>query len=338
MLSQLVPCPNFYDLSRNEESLGPAPKVRSQLKNSIPNLQHYADPDCLDLRTVIAKWQNLNPQQILCGNGSEEIIYILAQAILSPGDHVLTNAHAFSAYSKAAQNANAKVIKAPMNRLHTDSGHILESVTPQTKILFLDNPGNPTSTYVERQAFQTLLTNLPQHILLVLDEAYYEYVDIEKRFTGLDYVKPDSNLVVLRTFSKFYGLAGLRCGWAYGNEELIKRVAAFKPPLSMNRLAQELTPVAMANHPHYEKVYERNTHFRNQLMEHFENLGFSSPHSQTNFVSPDFKTPDICKAYQMAYQNQGILTHSCSGQGLDSHLRIAIGDDDAMDKVMKIIL
>lgn len=338
MLSQQAVTPDMYDLSRNEESLGPAPAVLSQLKNSLPEFQHYPDPDCLELRTVIAKWQNLNPHQILCGNGSEEIIYILAQAILSPGDHVLTNAHAFSAYSKAAQNANAKVIKAPMNQLQTDFGHILESITPQTKILFLDNPGNPTSTYLERQAFEILLTTLPRDILLVLDEAYYEYVDIEKRFTGLDYVKPDSNLLVLRTFSKFYGLAGLRCGWAYGNEELIKRLTAFKPPLSMNRLAQDLAPAAMANHLHYKEVYERNSHCRNKLMKHFENLGFSTPQSQTNFVSPNFKTPDICKAYQMAYQNQGILTHSCSGQGLNSHLRIAIGNDDAMDKVMKIIL
>lgn len=336
MLSQLASTPGGHDLSRNEESLGPAPEVISQLKNSIPNLQHYADPDCLDLRATIGKWQNLNPQQILCGNGSEEIIYILTQALLNPGDHVLTNAHAFSAYSKATQNAGASLIKAPMNQLQTDPAQIIKSVTPQTKILFLDNPGNPTSTFLERQAFETLLTNLPQHILLVLDEAYYEYVDIEKRFTGLDYLKPNRNLLVLRTFSKFYGLAGLRCGWAYGNEELIKRLVAFKPPLSMNRLAQDLAPAAMASHLHYKEVYERNAHYRNQLMEHFENLGFPTPHSQTNFVSPNFKTPDICKAYQMAYQNQGILTHSCSVQGLNSHLRIAIGDDDTMEKVISI--
>ncbi len=338
MLPQLDTSPVIYDLSRNEESLGPAPEVLSQLKNSRQNLLHYADPESLNLRMAIGKWKNLSPQQILCGNGSEEIIYILTQALLKPGDQVLTNTHAFSAYNKATQNAGATLITAPMSQLTTDPEQILKSVTPQTKILFLDNPGNPTSTYLERQGFETLLTNLPQHVLLVLDEAYCEYVDEDKQFTGLDYVKPDRDLLVLRTFSKFHGLAGLRCGWAYGNDELIKQLAAFKPPLSMNRLAQELVPIAMSNHPHYKTVFERNANCRNQLMNHFETLGFPTPDSQTNFVSPNFKTPEMCKAYQMAYRNQGILTHNCSGQGLDSHLRIAIGDENAMEKVVDIAI
>ena len=328
--------PTLHNLAMNEETLGPAPEILEVLKQSPLDLPHYPDPQATQLRETLAQWKGLNASQIICGNGSEELIYLIAQNILKPGDRALANKVSFSAYARATRNARGKFESIPNPEFETDVPELLAGIGRKTKLIFLDNPGNPTSTYMGRKAFEELYHNLPPSVLLVVDEAYHEYLTHPEKFTALDYVKEDKLLLVLRTFSKFYGLAGIRCGWGYGPEWLIKRLYDWRTPLSMNTLAHSLVGAATRPLSHYDKVRERNTAWRRKLSEFFKDQGCWVPESHTNFISVQFPTQQKADTFEADCQQARILVHRTSPRGALPFFRISLGSDEALTRLMNL--
>ena len=211
-------------LASNEGALGPSPKAVEACREAAENLHRYPDGGCSALRSSLGDFYGLDPERIVCGAGSDELLDMLARAYAGPGDEVLFTEHGFLMYPIAAMGAGATPVKAPETNLHADVDALLDKVTDKTKIVYLANPNNPTGTYLPDTEVRRLRKGLPENVLLVIDAAYAEYVELDDYSAGAELVDECDNVVMTRTFSKIYGLASLRIGWGYGNKSIIKEL------------------------------------------------------------------------------------------------------------------
>ena len=225
-------------LSANESALGMSKNAQRVIKKTSDNISKYPDGKFRDLTSIISKKYNCNQNQVICGSGSDEIIQMLCQLFLNKGDEVVVPEFSFLMYRIYAQIVGAKVVFSKEKNFKVSNNEILKKVSKKTKIIFLANPNNPTGTYIPKKQLLELRKRLNKKILLVVDDAYFEYMLNKDYKSGLELFKNKNNVFILRTFSKIYGLASLRVGWGYGSKKIVDALYKIKPPFNVNKIAQ----------------------------------------------------------------------------------------------------
>jgi len=317
-------------LASNENPLGASPRAISAYSVLKDELHRYPDGGVTDLRQAIAEAEGLDPAQIVCGAGSDELIDFLARGYAGPGDEVLHSAHGFLMYPIAAKLSGATPVAAPERDLTADVEAMLARVTARTRVVFLANPNNPTGSYLSSDQVRALREGLPDRILLVIDSAYAEYVEEEDYSNGADLVAACDNVVMTRTFSKIHGLAALRLGWALcppGVAEVLNRL---RGPFNVTQAAQAAGVAAISDTEHVARSRKHNAQWRAWLAERLSEVGLHPYPSAGNFILAAFPgTPEAGAKAALAYlKARGILVRAMAGYGLPKCLRITIGTEE----------
>ena len=257
-------------LSANESALGMSPKVRKIISNKKLNFSRYPDGKSKLLRSQISKKFRCDPNKIICGAGSDEVIQMLCQLFLNSKDEVIVPQFSFLMYRIYAKIVGAKVIFAKEKKLKVSISEILKKVTKKTKIVFLANPNNPTGTYLTKHELTDLRKKLRKNILLVVDDAYAEYMKNSDYKSGLELFKNNQSVFILRTFSKIYGLSSLRVGWGYGSKKIITALNLIKPPFNVNEVAQKAAIEALKDNKFITRSIKHNIFYATKIKKFFE--------------------------------------------------------------------
>lgn len=326
-------------LSANENPLGTSPAALAARAGAVqPSL--YPDPDSTALREALGALHGLDPAQIVCGTGSGELLTIAASAFAGPGDEVLYVRYGFSLYEIAARRCGATPVEAPDADYGTDIAALLACVTPRTRVVFLANPNNPTGTYLTRAELAHLHAGLPAGVLLVLDQAYAEYVDPADDDGGLDLARAHANVLVTRTFAKAYGLAGERVGWGFGHADIIAALNRIRGPFNVSNQAQAVVLAALGDQDFVAHSREHNATERARFVRQIEalgNHGLRCVPSEANFVLVLFEGALSGAAAFQGLMDAGFVVRHLPGQGLPQALRITIGTPAQMDAIAQVL-
>jgi len=312
-------------LSANENPLGPSPKAREAYAGLAGTLHRYPEGGATALRAAIGERYGLDPERIVCGAGSDELISLLVGAYAGPGDEVLYSEHGFLMYAISAKAAGATPVAAPETNLTADVDALLAHVTEATRLLFLANPNNPTGTCLPAAELARLREGLRDDILLVLDAAYAEYVGVAGYEAGDALVESHDNVVMLRTFSKIYGLASLRLGWAFGPASVIDVLNRVRGPFNANAPAQAAGIAALGDVDHVAASRAHNDRWLAWLTQQLGMLGIETPPSAGNFVLARFKDKAAADAAYEFLMSHGIIARLMGGYGLPDSIRITVG-------------
>jgi histidinol-phosphate aminotransferase len=323
-------------LSSNETPLGPSPKAIAAYKAAADELDRYPDGAATALRHAIAEMYGLNPDRIVCGAGSDELINLLAHAYVGPGDDAIYSEHGFLMYRIATLSSGGKPVSVPEKNLCADVDAILARVTPKTRVVFLANPNNPTGTYIPHEEVRRLHKGLPSTTLLVLDAAYCEYVRRNDYEAGLELVATSENTVMTRTFSKIYGLAALRLGWAYCPAAVADVLNRTRGPFNVSGPAIAAGVAALSDRAHTDAAVGHNDKWLPWVTAEIEKLGLEVTPSIANFVLihfPATKGRDAGSADEHL-KSRGIILRRVGAYGLPRALRMTIGTEDDNRKVV----
>jgi histidinol-phosphate aminotransferase len=325
-------------LASNESALGPSPRAVEAYRAAASDIYRYPDGASVALRQALARRYGLDAERIVCGTGSDELIGLVARCYAGPGDEVLYSRHGFLMYPIAAKTAGASAVAAPERDLTTDVDAMLACVTGKTRIVFLANPNNPTGTYLSADEVKRLHAGLPPTVLLVIDAAYAEFVTRNDYEPGIELVEAAQNVVMLRTFSKIYALAGLRIGWGYFSAPVADVLNRVRGVFNINLPAQAAAVAALDDVTALDRAREHNDIWRPWLERELAALGLAVNPGVANFVLVRFpaapKSSDAAFAY---LKSQGILTRQMGAYGLPEHLRITIGTEEEMRAVVAAI-
>lgn len=319
-------------LASNESSLGPSPRAIAAYRTMAEKLHRYPDGASADLRGAIAKHYGLDKERIVCGNGSDELIGLITKAYAGPGDEVLFTEHAFAMYPIATLAAGAKPVIAKEKNLRADIDVLIAKVSDRTRIVFQANPNNPTGSYLTKDEIERLHKALPERVLLVIDAAYAEYVTRNDYTSGLELAAKASNVVMTRTFSKIYGLAGLRLGWMYGPAPVIDAINRTRGPFNVTLPAQAAGVAALADVAHVDQARTNNDHMLAWFSSEVKKLGLEVPPSVGNFVLVRFSRANgkDANAANEFLLKRGIILRKVAGYGLPDCLRVTIGIEPEM--------
>ena len=328
---------NIFKLSANESALGVSPKVKKEINKKI-NLSKYPDNRSTKLRLSIAKKFKCKFEQIICGSGSDEIIQIICQLFLNKKDEVIIPKYSFLMYRIYAKLAGAKLVYAKENNFKISIPEILKKVSKKTKIVFLANPNNPTGTYLQKKKLLELRRKLKSNILLVVDDAYDEYMKKKDYKSGLNLFNKSKNVIILRTFSKIYGLASLRIGWGYGPRKIIEAMNKIKPPFNVNMAAQLAAVAALNDKTFIKKSIRHNFIWANKIKKFLKEFDILTNTVSANFFLLNFKRCKYSAKYvEKKLENNGIILRSMEAYKIDNALRLTIGSNSANKKFIKII-
>ena len=322
-------------LSSNEGAFGPPPGVRAAVARAVDELHRYPDGGAGALRAAIGARFGLDPARIICGNGSDDIIAQLCVAYGGPGREVLMTEHGFSIYQIAGTYAGSRVVKAPERDLTADVDALLARVSPATRLLFLANPNNPTGSLLAQSEVERLRAGLPEEVLLVLDSAYAEYVDRPGYDPGVRLVDAAENTVMTRTFSKIFGLGGMRVGWAYAPLPVIDVLNRVRAPFNVSVPAQAAALAALAEPGWVEQGTAHNTAQRARLAAGLRAAGIRVWPSEGNFVLADFATPARAEAADAHLRRSGLIVRRVGGYGLPHCLRVTVGTEEEVGLVIE---
>ena len=314
--------PRAIKLASNENALGPSPKALEAMKNALTNLHRYPDSHAtLLVRALSRRWQ-VSPEQILVGNGSDELITLAARAFLDPGDEVVIATPTFLIYRIASQIAGAAIRAVPSKDFRYDLSGMRRAITPKTKIVFIANPDNPTGTYVTKAEVESFLKDLPAGVILFFDEAYAELVDAPDYPETREYLDRHPVLIT-RSFSKAYGLAGIRVGYGVGPREIVQPMHRVREPFNVNSLAQAAACAALEDTEHLEKTRKLFREERPLLMQALKSLGLTPVPSVTNFIlfQAGPQAPDVARRLL----KRGIIVRDMLAWDLSEYLRVTIG-------------
>jgi len=326
-------------LSANESPLGASPAAREAVAAAGEMLHVYPDPDASALREAIAAHHGLDPVRVVCGAGSDDLLHLVAQAYAGPGDEIIHSRFGFAMYPILAHMAGARSVPVPNRSWAADVDGILASVTEKTRIVFLDNPNNPTGAYIPAAEVERLARALPENCVLVYDAAYAESVDAPDYTDGARHAHDLPNVFMTRTFSKTYGLAALRIGWGYGSAEMIDVINRIRMPFNTTMPAQAAAAAALADQRFLGEVRDFTSRWRRWLTDELRAAGLEVVDSQTNFVlmrfpqEPGFTAEDA-NAFLAA---RGYLLRWLPGQGLDDCLRLTIGTEEQNRAVVTLL-
>jgi histidinol-phosphate aminotransferase len=324
-------------LSANESALGPSPKAIAAIQAALTETHRYPEGEATDLRQAIGDRFGLDPSMIVCGAGSDELIHLLIAAFAGPGDEVLYSAHGFLMYRLNALAAGATPIAAPETDLRTDVDALLGHVTTRTKLVFIANPNNPTGSYITGDELERLHAGLPEDVVLVIDAAYADYVSREDYADGQDLVGRAENVVMTRTFSKLFGLAALRLGWAYTSPMIVDILHRVRGPFNTNTLAQVAGIAALTDLDHQQRSVAHNDHWLPRLTQAISGMGLTVHPSVANFLLIEFEYegPKTATAASVWLEKDGIVLRPMAAYGLPSCLRVSIGLEDENAAVLK---
>lgn len=326
---------NVIKLSSNENPLGPSPKAIEAVQNSAAQIHRYPSTDHAALRQAIGEVHDLNPAQIICGVGSDEIITFLCQAYAGPGDEVVHTEHGFAMYRISALAAGATPVEVRERDRVTDVDAILAGCTERTRLVFIANPNNPTGTMIGAAEIARLADGLPPRAILVLDGAYAEFVDGFDGGAAL--VAERDNVVMTRTFSKLYGLGGLRVGWGYGPQAIIDVLNRVRGPFNLSGTALAAAQAAIRDTEYVDHCRAQNARWRGWLAEALAELGVPSDTSCANFILARFADRAEAEACDTYLQSQGLIVRRVAGYNLPQGLRITVGDEIACRRIVAAI-
>jgi len=319
-------------LASNEGAFGPSPRAVEAFTAHAGEMHRYPDGGCTALREAVAARHGLDASRVVFGAGSDELIGLLCRAYAGQGDEVLYSEHGFLMYPIAAKSASATPVAAPEQGLTADVDAILAKVTARTRIVFLANPNNPTGTYLPRAELARLRAGLRDDILLVIDAAYAEYIDLADYSAGLELVDDGGNTVMTRTFSKIYGMGGLRLGWAYCPAAVADVLNRVRNPFNVASAAQAAGLAAFADTEFVAKVKAHNDEWLPRTLREVRALGFEAPPSVGNFVLVRFPAAEgrDALAADAFLKARGLIARRMAGYGLPDALRVTIGRADEM--------
>ena len=334
---------NVIKLSANESALGMSPRINKILKNKNFQISKYPDSKSSELRKAISKHFKCDFNKIICGSGSDEIIQMLCQLFLKPNDQVIVPEYSFLMYRIYSKIVGAKVIYAKEKNFKVSVQEILKKVNKKTKIIFIANPNNPTGTYLYKNELISLRKKLNRKILLVLDDAYDEYMVDKKYSSGLKIFKNKNNVFILRTFSKIFGLASLRVGWGYGDKNIIDALNSIKPPFNVNKIAQLAAIESLKDKKFINKSIKHNLTWSNKIKKDLEKFGISSNKISANFLLLNFNKCKLSsKSIEKKLISNGILLRETKTYGIKNSLRMTIGNNsenkaflNTMNKIFK---
>jgi histidinol-phosphate aminotransferase len=328
-----------FKLSSNETPLGPSPNAIAAYRAVGEHLEDYPDGSASALREAIGTAYGLDPDRIVCGAGSDDLLNLLARAYLSDGDEAIYTTHGFLVYPIATMGTGAKAVATRERNFTADVDAILAAVTPRTKIVFLANPNNPTGTYIPFDEVKRLHKGLPQTVLLVLDAAYAEYVQRNDYESGIELVATTDNVVMTRTFSKIYGLAALRLGWMYGPAHVVDAVHRIRGPFNVNGPAIAAGIAAIRDTAHVERSRAHNTHWLAWLTEEIGKLGLSVTPSAANFVLIHFpeKKGRTARDADEFLTERGLILRQVAAYKLPNALRMSVGTEEANRLVVQAL-
>jgi histidinol-phosphate aminotransferase len=328
----------IHKLSSNETPLGPSPKAMEAIR-TFDHLELYPDGAATQLREAIAARYGLDPNRIICGTGSDELLSLITNAYVGPGDEGIFTEHGFLVYRIAIQAAGGTPVVAPEKDLHTDVDAILERVTEKTKIVYLANPNNPTGTYIPFDEVKRLHAGLPRHVLLLLDAAYAEYVRRNDYEAGLELVATAENVVMTRTFSKIYGLANLRLGWMVAPAHIADAINRIRGPFNVSGPAMAAGIAAIQDEAHIAKAIEHNEQWLAWLTREIEALGLKVTPSVGNFLLVHFpqEAGRTAKDADSFLTARGLILRQVAAYGLPDALRLTVGDEEANGLVVRAL-
>lgn len=322
-------------LSSNENPFGAGDMARTAYARAGHDLHRYPSTDHADLRAAIGARFKVDPSRVICGAGSDEVISFLCQSYAGPGDEVLYSQHGFLMYRIYALAAGATPVVAPEQNRTTDVDALLAACTDRTRLVFVANPNNPTGTMIPFSEVTRLADGIPDHALLVLDGAYAEYADDYDG--GASLVDARQNVVMTRTFSKLYGLGGLRVGWGYGPEHVIDVLNRVRGPFNLSNVQLDVAEAALGDDVHINRSLSENARMRQWLTDRLNSLGVATDISHANFVLARFRNTQQAEACNAALLAEGLIVRQVASYGLPECLRITIGDEAACRRVAHVI-
>lgn len=333
--SHLAGVDNVLKLSSNENPLGPTPAAIDALTSAAAGMHLYPSTDHAALRTAIAEVWNVDADRVICGVGSDEVLQFVTQAFSGPGDEIIHTAHGFSMYPILANMAGATPVSVPERDRVVDVDAILDAVTERTRIVLLTNPGNPTGTRLPDADLVRLADDLPKRVILVIDGAYTEYAIGYDG--GLSLAEARPNVLMTRTFSKIYGLGGLRVGWGYGPRDMIDVMTRIRQPFNLSTVALAASEAAVRDTTWVKDCAALNADQRARLTGALRQLGLACDDSDTNFVLARAASVPEADAAEAALNADGILVRRVGGYGFPEGLRITVGDADQTGRVISAL-
>lgn len=332
---------NIVKLASNENPLGLSEKVKSALQNELAELTRYPDANGFYLKQALANKYNVALNQVTLGNGSNDLLELVARAFVSAENEVIFAQFAFVVYPIVTQAIGAKAVVVPAKDYGHDLDAMAAAITEKTKLIFIANPNNPTGTFLEADDIRAFLTKVPAHVLVVLDEAYFEYAAAERRGNAIAWIEEFPNLIVSRTFSKAYGLAGLRVGYTVSNPQIADILNRVRQPFNCNALALKAAETVLQDEAYLQEGVKLNNEGMADLSAFFSEHGLEYIPSMGNFISVNVgQSGDV--VYQ-ALLREGVIVRPVTGYGLAEHLRVSIGLFDenqrfkqALVKVLKL--
>ncbi|ESW61239.1 MAG: histidinol-phosphate aminotransferase [Rhodobacter sp. CACIA14H1] len=322
---------NAVKLSSNENPFGPSDRAKEAFQRTVHSLHRYPSTDHAPLRDAIAEVHGLDPARVICGVGSDEIITFLCQAYAGPKDEVVFTEHGFLMYRISALAVGATPVEVHERERTTDVDAILAACNRRTKLVFIANPNNPTGTMISVAEIERLAAGIPKQAILVLDGAYAEYV--EGYDGGLSIVEARQNVVMTRTFSKIYGLGGLRIGWGYGPKAIIDVLNRIRGPFNLSTTQLEVAEAAVRDQDFVNRCRAENARMRHWLSVALAEVGVPSDTSMANFVLARFASEEEATACDAFLQSQGLIVRRVAGYKLPHCLRITVGDEASCRRV-----
>ena len=326
-----------FKLSSNETPLGPSPKAIAAYLALAAHLEDYPDGASTELREAIGRAFGLDPDRIVCGAGSDDLLNLIADAYLADGDEAIYTTHGFLVYPIAILGSGATPVVAAEKNYTADVDAILAAVSPRTKVVFLANPNNPTGTYVPFDEVKRLQQGLPPHVLLVLDAAYAEYVRQNDYEAGIELVATSDNVVMCRTFSKIHGLAALRLGWMYGPAHVIDAINRIRGPFNVNAAAQAAGIAAIGDIAHVEASRAHNEKWLAWLQVEIRKLGLDVTPSVANFVLIQFPSAKAAEEADAFLTQRGLILRRVKAYKLPNALRMTVGTEEANRLVVEAL-
>jgi len=337
-LSRFKKIDNPIKLSANESALGPSPKAIQAIEKDKDKIFKYPESDSNSLREVLSKKFNIDSKRIICGSGSDQIFDLTCHLFLEPGDEVVVTEFGFIMHRIYASLYKAKVILAKEKNFKASVDEILGEVTDKTKIVFIANPNNPTGTYLLKNEMLNLRKKLRSDILLVVDDAYFEFLDSEDFTSGLDLFKDSTNVLITRTFSKIYGLAGLRLGWGYSSKEIIDAMYQIKPPFNVNRIALAAGIEAIKDNEWTKRAIEHNTLWSKKIFSVLKEFNIKTNEPAANFFLMNFDETKINsdEAFKKLAAKKLIL-RKMTQYKISNALRLTIGNKEVNEHFIKSV-
>lgn len=318
-------------LASNENPLGPSPFAIREMTNALWDVHRYPDMAAHQVKKALCELYKLNPQNIVLGNGSEGIMGYICRAFLQPDEEVVTSENTFIGFLILAKSVGAKLIQVPRRPDYKyDVTEMAKKINQQTKIVYIANPDNPTGTYITKEEFDFLMRHVPDHTIVILDEAYFEFANSHQDYPDSMTYRYD-NVITLRTFSKAYGISGVRCGYGFGHDYLISNMHKVKLPFEPSLIAQKGAYGALKDYPHLLRTLENNQQHMTELFKFLTAQGFSPIPSVTNFIT--FKTGSEEASLFLYHEllDHGVIIRPLRANLMPDHVRISIGTKEEMD-------